>query len=66
MEFNEKEMIERLGNEYMSKIQYCDECFCEYWCIENQVKEGRTPRKHCVYNVLNCLLDKFPYENKKR
>jgi len=52
MSFNITNALTRLSGEYISKIKYCDECFCEMWCIENGEKNGRTPHKGCEFNVI--------------
>lgn len=59
MAFSVCESMTRLAKEYISKVKCCDECFCEYWCIENQFKDGRLPKKGCEHNVIKYLADTF-------
>lgn len=48
-----------LAREYISKINQCDECFCEMWCIDHETKDGRTPYKGCECNLICYLSEKF-------
>lgn len=52
------EEFEILAQEYISKCNCCDECFAEYFCIENQRRDGRNPcndRTKCVKNIFDYL-----------
>lgn len=53
------EPMVRLAKEYLSKVNYCDECFCETWCIINGTKASRVPYKGCECNVINNLFEIF-------
>lgn len=59
MIYNGSLAIDRLAKEYLSKIDCCDECFCEYWCIENETKRSRCPYKGCEDNIIKCLAELF-------
>lgn len=59
MSFNNSEVMHRLAKEYISKVKFCDECFCEYWCITNGVKESREPYRGCEHNLIRKLAEEF-------
>ena len=59
MDKSYKEAIQRLAGEYISKVKCCDECFCEYWCIEQEKKENRVPYKGCEQNIIEYLAEMF-------
>lgn len=48
---------ELLAKEYLSKVNCCDECFCECWCIMNGTKKSRVPYKGCEQNVIRHLAE---------
>ena len=44
-----------LIKEYLSKCECCDECFAEYFCIKNDLRESREPKDYCVENIRQYL-----------
>lgn len=46
-----QEINERLINEYISKIEYCDECFASVYCTVNGLRKSRVPQDYCVKNI---------------
>ena len=42
---------ERLINEYISKVECCDECFASIYCTVNDLRESRVPQDYCVKNI---------------
>ena len=46
-----QEINERLINEYISKIEYCDECFASVYCTVNGLRKSRVPQDYCVENI---------------
>ena len=42
---------ERLINEYISKVECCDECFASVYCTVNGLRESRVPQDYCVNNI---------------
>lgn len=53
-----KESEELLAKEYIDKVECCDECFCEMFCIKNGLRKGREPYSECYKNVLGNLREK--------
>mgnify|MGYP003290511673 CR=1 FL=1 len=51
--------LDKIMREYLSKIKCCDECFCEFYCIENQLKKSRIPERDCDYKINKYLTDLF-------
>lgn len=49
--------LEILGKEYISKLECCDECFCEVFCILNGRRNGRVPYKDCHENIIDYVID---------
>ena len=67
MESMMTEAMHRLSREYLSKVEVCDECFSECWCIEHETKESRVPHKGCEQNIIAYLSDQpFRAECKAR
>lgn len=62
MSFDITGAVSRLSAEYVSKVECCDECFCNFYCIANGLKNGRKPGSFCSYNVIKCLGELFTYE----
>lgn len=55
---NKTDSLERLANEYVSKCNWCDECFAETYCTLNGLRESREPCKNeekCVNTIINYL-----------
>ena len=50
-----KRAEEILIKEYLSKCECCDECFAEYFCIKNDLRESREPKDYCVENIRQYL-----------
>lgn len=46
-----EEINERLINEYISKVECCDECFASVYCTVNGLRESRVPQDYCVNNI---------------
>ena len=46
-----EEINERLINEYISKVDCCDECFASVYCTVNRLRESRVPQDYCVKNI---------------
>ena len=44
-----------LIKEYLSKCECCDECFAEYFCIKNDLRESREPKDYCIENIKQYL-----------
>ena len=58
MDKSYKEAIQRLAGEYISKVGYCDECFAESFCDEQQRRKSRLPCKDimkCVSSISDYL-----------
>ena len=47
-----------LASEYLSKCECCDECFAEFYCIENQLRASRVPQDYCVKNIYTYLKNR--------
>ena len=64
----EKEINERLINEYISKVDCCDECFVSVYCTVNGLRKSRVPQDYCVDNIKSYFCDKAIQEEeyKKR
>lgn len=47
------EALDLLTKEYLDKCMLygCDSCFAEYFCIENNLRNGRYPEKNCVDKI---------------
>ena len=45
------EINERLINEYLSKVECCDECFASVYCTVNRLRESRVPQDYCAQNI---------------
>jgi len=52
-------MLERLSAEYVGKCNCCDECFAEFYCIENDLRVSRCPNDDCHKNVIEYLKEIF-------
>lgn len=52
-----KEINERLINEYISKVECCDECFASVYCTVNRLRESRVPQDYCVKNIKRYFVD---------
>lgn len=52
-----EEINERLINEYISKVECCDECFASVYCTLNKLRESRVPQDYCVENIKRCFDD---------
>jgi hypothetical protein len=52
-------MLERLSAEYVGKCNCCDECFAEFYCIENNLRTSRCPNDDCHKNVIKYLKEIF-------
>ena len=46
-----EEINERLINEYISKVECCDECFASVYCTVNGLRKSRVPQDYCVKNI---------------
>lgn len=42
---------EKLINEYISKVEFCDECFASVYCTVNGLRKSRVPQEYCVKNI---------------
>lgn len=45
----------RLAKEYVSKCKCCDDCFCELYCIENNLRNGGISLDDCYKHILAYL-----------
>lgn len=48
-----------LAKEYISKVECCDECFCEMFCIDHKTKKGRCPYDGCELNIVDKLMSTY-------
>ena len=46
-----EEVLGRLVNEYISKVNCCDECFASVYCTVNGLRESRLPQDYCIENI---------------
>ena len=46
-----EDINERLINEYISKVNCCDECFASTYCTVNGLRKSRVPQEYCVDNI---------------
>ena len=46
-----EEINERLINEYISKVDCCDECFASVYCTVNGLRKSRVPQDYCAKNI---------------
>jgi len=53
---------EELCREYLSKVKCCDECFIEFYCIENHLRSSRVPQGYCVENLKDYLRPKGKWD----
>lgn len=44
--------------EYLTKCEYCEECFAEYFCYANNLIKENHPRSNCVDNIKKYLQQK--------
>lgn len=49
------DLLNILIKEYLSKCECCDECFAEYFCIKNYLRESREPKDYCIENIKQYL-----------
>lgn len=49
------DLLNILIKEYLSKCECCDECFAEYFCIKNDLRESREPKDYCIENIKQYL-----------
>ena len=54
-----EEQTDKLIKEYLSKCECCDECFAEYFCIENDLRKDRIPQDYCVCNIKQYFNDEW-------
>lgn len=53
-----KDIIYRLASEYVSKIDFCDACFCTTYCTLKGIRESRQPCKDqekCIMAIADYL-----------
>lgn len=60
------EAIKRLAKEYLSKCTACDDCFCEYYCLVNGLKNSRVPQTGCEQKIIDNLSEIYVGETEKR
>lgn len=55
----QSDLVNRLSQEYISKVKCCDECFCECFCTTNGVRKSRVPYEGCHQNLKTYLFTIF-------
>ena len=58
-----EEINERLINEYISKVDCCDECFASIYCTVNKLRKSRVPQDYCVKNIKSYFDDKVYWQD---
>ena len=49
------EIYTYLIKEYLSKCNACDECFAEFYCITNNLRNSRIPQHDCEEKIKEYL-----------
>lgn len=50
-----KESLEIITKEYLSKVNCCDECCAEHYCIKECIKTSREPVDGCDKKIIAYL-----------
>jgi len=50
-----KDAYDRLVDEYLSKVNLCDECCATWYCTMNHIRKSREPNDDCTENIKQFL-----------
>lgn len=64
---NKTDSLGRLAREYISKVDFCDECFATWYCTSEGRRESRVPcsdENKCAETIIDYLQQLQPARSK--
>ena len=57
-----KQQRDRMIGEYLGKVELCDECIAQSFCIKHSLRSARVPQDYCQNNMVE-YLKSIPYRS---